>query len=181
MTETRFCGLTALKYAAMAVLPAFILLCFPFLNFAALQFGARVLLKTIPVDPRDFLRGDYVNLGYDIENIPEWLMPPDLDNLPSNRGDRGVYVKLDLDDDGVAAVSGVSFERPDGGLYLKGVLRGYWGRTCDYGLGVYYIPEGTGLELESKMRGGDKYEVYADVRVIRGRGVIKGLEIREID
>jgi uncharacterized membrane-anchored protein len=29
-----------------------------------------VLLKTAPVDPRDFLRGDYVVLNYDISSVP---------------------------------------------------------------------------------------------------------------
>ncbi len=37
---------------------------------AILRSGAEVLLKTAPVDPRHFLRGDYVVLNYDISSIP---------------------------------------------------------------------------------------------------------------
>jgi len=40
--------------------------------------GKEVLLKTVPVDPRYFLRGDYVILNYEIaqisnENIREYI------------------------------------------------------------------------------------------------------------
>ncbi|OIO30741.1 hypothetical protein AUJ77_01795 [Candidatus Nomurabacteria bacterium CG1_02_43_90] len=34
-----------------------------------LRTGQEVLLKTLPVDPRDFFRGDYVVLRYDISRI----------------------------------------------------------------------------------------------------------------
>lgn len=30
------------------------------------QNGQQVILSTVPVDPRDILRGDYVNLSYEI-------------------------------------------------------------------------------------------------------------------
>ena len=33
--------------------------------------GRKVLLKTIPVDPKDLLMGDYVILNYDISQVPE--------------------------------------------------------------------------------------------------------------
>jgi uncharacterized membrane-anchored protein len=52
-----------------------------------------------------------------------------------------------------------------------------WGTsTVDYGLGVYYVPEGTGREIEDALRD-SKVKVLADVRILRGRGVIKKLEI----
>src|SRR5689334_9543884 len=35
-----------------------------------LRDGVEVTLQTRPVDPRDFLRGDYVVLGYDITQLP---------------------------------------------------------------------------------------------------------------
>jgi uncharacterized membrane-anchored protein len=48
--------------------------------------------------------------------------------------------------------------------------------TVDYGLGVYYVPEGTGRELEEAI---SESSVFADVRVLMGRGVIKKLEIKK--
>jgi len=35
-----------------------------------LREGTEVKLATRPVDPRDFLRGDYVVLSYDISSMP---------------------------------------------------------------------------------------------------------------
>ena len=35
-----------------------------------LRTGVDVALQTRPLDPRDFLRGDYVVLGYDISSVP---------------------------------------------------------------------------------------------------------------
>ncbi|MGO4832681.1 GDYXXLXY domain-containing protein, partial [Rhizobiaceae sp. 2RAB30] len=35
-----------------------------------LRGGTEVLLRILPVDPRDLLRGDYVSLRYDIDRLP---------------------------------------------------------------------------------------------------------------
>jgi uncharacterized membrane-anchored protein len=173
----------ALKYAAMAILPLGVLLYQPAVNFMTLAWGERVLLRARPVDPRDFLRGDYVILGYDIADIPKDSLT---EKIPA--GDDGdedddyrprrvdIYVTLELDGEGVGSVSGASFTRPSGGLYLKGEIFGWqYGHSyhVDYGIGVYYVPEGTGRALEDAVRKGN---VLADVRVFRGRGVLKSLE-----
>jgi uncharacterized membrane-anchored protein len=165
---------TWLKYAAIAALPTLALLYAPIANYSILLFGQRVLLETLPVDPRDFLRGDYVMLGYKIANIGPFVTWEGDERDYHKRGPgREVYVSLSLDGGGIASVSAVSLKRPPG-LYLKGRMEGSF--TCDYGLGVYYIPEGTGYELEGAVR--DK-RVLADVRILLGRGVIKKLEVAE--
>ncbi|MDR2174772.1 MAG: GDYXXLXY domain-containing protein [Synergistaceae bacterium] len=194
----------ALKYAAIAILPLSVLLYQPAVNFTALAWGERVLLRTRPVDPRDFLRGDYVTLDYDISDVPEDLLPegslPDIaDDTEADSADRAeeavlrsgwkryrtdrdyyrsyyrdLYVTLKLDGNGVGSIAGVSFTRPSGRLYLKGTIVWQWqSYSVDYGLGVYYVPEGTGRELEEAVRKGS---VLADVRVLRGYGVLKNLE-----
>lgn len=162
------------KYLAIAFLPTLLLLHVPIVNFAVLALGERVLLETEPVDPRDLLRGDYVELDYRISNIPKNLVPESFGEV--TRKGHTAYVVLQKDAQGVAEVVGVSPE-PSGGLYLKGTLRTGWGSgyTCDYGLGVYYVPEGTGRALEEAIR---EASVFADVRVLRGRGVIKTLEVK---
>jgi uncharacterized membrane-anchored protein len=189
----------AVKYTAIAILPLAVLLWQPAANFTVLTLGERVLLRTRPLDPRDFLRGDYVVLDYDIADIPKDLLPKD--SLPSDDEDeraallrlgwkqtgqfggygseyyRDLYVTLELDADGVGSISDTSFTRPLGGLYLKATLvYPFWGSsfTADYGLGVYYVPEGTGREIENAVREGD---VLADVRVFKGRAVLKSLEV----
>jgi uncharacterized membrane-anchored protein len=45
-----------------------------------------------------------------------------------------------------------------------------------YGIGAYYVPEGTGREIEDRIRDADdKTRILVDVRVLRGHPVIKGL------
>jgi uncharacterized membrane-anchored protein len=165
---------TVLKYAAIVILPLLALFYSPLQNFTILALGERVLLETEPVDPRDFLRGDYVMLDYKISDVDE--------NIPSKPLERDegmeVYVSLAKDAGGVGTVTDIAASRPSGGLYLKGFLDYSWNSsyTVDYGLGVYYVPEGTGRDLEDAVRRG---KVLADVRVLNGHGVIKQLEIVE--
>ena len=168
---------TAIRYAAMVTLPLAALLFQPAAYFAVLALGHRVLLETRPVDPRDFLRGDYVILDYKISDVPEELLPGEVFQEDDKYDAKyPVYVTLGLDSGGVASVSGISPRRPSDGIYLKGRLGRSWADrySIDYGLGAYYVPEGTGLELESAIRGEDE-TVLADVRVLLGRGVIKEL------
>ncbi|MDR1874914.1 MAG: GDYXXLXY domain-containing protein [Synergistaceae bacterium] len=169
---------TFFKYAVIAVLPLAVLLFQPAVSFTVLAFGERVLLKTRPIDPRDFLRGDYVTLDYEISDLPDQTLKQ-LQQVPEEREYRlkrkTVYVTLKLDGEGVGSLSGASSYRPSGGLYLRGQIGAGRSRTVDYGLGVYYVPEGTGHDLERAMRDGT---VLADVRVLRGRGVIKKLEVK---
>ncbi|MDR1621331.1 MAG: GDYXXLXY domain-containing protein [Synergistaceae bacterium] len=174
MTEIRFFRSTLFKYIAIAVLPLAVLLFQPAASFTVLTFGVRALLETRPVDPRDFLRGDYVTLDYVIADVPDELFSQeDAGEIWGDDRRSPVYVTLALDDKGIASVSGASFSRPAAGLYIQG--RRNW-RGMDYGLGVYYVPEGTGLELENALRE-PNVKVLADVRILRGRGVIKKLEI----
>jgi uncharacterized membrane-anchored protein len=179
MTEARhfksiFSKSIFFKYAALAILPLGVLLFWPAANFATLTLGTRVLLETKPVDPRDFLRGDYVVLDYAIADVPDVLFPEE--TFPGDKWSGAtVYVTLALDDAGIASAVGASLSRPESGLYIKGRREYYW-RSVDYGLGVYYVPEGTGRELEEAIQDPD-VKVLADVRILWGHGVIKELEI----
>ncbi|MDR1979005.1 MAG: GDYXXLXY domain-containing protein [Synergistaceae bacterium] len=168
---TRLFKSTIFKYIGIAALPLAVLLFQPATNFAVLAFGAPALLETRPIDPRDFLRGDYVTLGYVISDIPDALFSED--KFPEHEGETPVYVTLALDDKGIASVSRASFSRPSDGLYIRGRLN-WW--NVDYGIGVYYVPEGTGREIEDAMRDED-VKVLANVRILKGRAVIKKLEI----
>jgi hypothetical protein len=77
-----------------------------------------------------------------------------------------VYVSFAVDETGIASVSGVSAERPSGNLYLKGK---WWYDELD----VFYVPEKKGGEIADAI---NKGRILADIRVFKGRGVIKGLE-----
>jgi uncharacterized membrane-anchored protein len=178
MNRENFFKSPLLKYIAIAVLPLAALFYAASAEIVVLTFGESVLLEVVPIDPKDFLRGDYVTLDYKIS-----LLDPDMvrsaigeDNSVyyEYRG-KEIFVTLGRDERGVGYVKSVSAVRPAEGLYLTGKF--VWGVSSqvDYGIGVYYVPEGTGYEIERAISEAD---VLADVRVLRGKAVIKKLEIR---
>jgi uncharacterized membrane-anchored protein len=81
--------------------------------------GERILLRTVPVDPRDIFRGDYVNLSYEITNL-------DLDALGAKSGMKPndvVYVGLGGEPDGTYKAVSVSAVPPAGGKFIQGRVR----------------------------------------------------------
>ncbi|WFU15733.1 GDYXXLXY domain-containing protein [Bradyrhizobium sp. CB3481] len=150
-----------------------------------LRDGTEVTLQTRPIDPRDFLRGDYVVLGYDITQLPAGA----LRNQPSGERHPLVYVKLAPNPDGVyQAVSvhaaPVAVTSPE--VLIRG--RATYGATCGaksdlfcetltlrYNLESYFVPEGEGRKLED-MRNQRKLQVVAAV-LPSGRAAVKRLLI----
>jgi uncharacterized membrane-anchored protein len=150
-----------------------------------LRDGVEVTLQTRPVDPRDFLRGDYVVLGYDITQLPTGS----LRDQPSGERHPLVYVKLAPNPDGVyQAVSvhaaPVAVTGPE--VLIRG--RATYGATCGsksnvfcenvtlrYNLESYFVPEGEGRKLED-LRNQRKLSVVAAV-LPSGRAAIKRLLI----
>jgi uncharacterized membrane-anchored protein len=168
---------TFVKYAAVAALPLIALLWVPIVNFAVLFAGESVLLETLPVDPTDFLRGDYVTLNYKISEMPgSLIIPQDITASRRYSERRTVYVALEKDADGVGHAKDVTLARP-GGLYLKGSLYRYSNIEYD-GINAYYVPEGTGREIERSINDSN---VLVDLRVLRGHAVINGLVFTERD
>ncbi|MDR1520387.1 MAG: GDYXXLXY domain-containing protein [Planctomycetota bacterium] len=161
------------KYLCLSILPLAVLLYLPASRSIILAFGEPVLLEARPVDPRDWLRGDFVVLGYEIAARAAAAIPSAWD-VDGDRFRDEVYVTLEKDGDGIGAVKEVSRSRPAAGLYLAGTLDGRWAVDIDFGIGAYYVQEGTGGELEDAVRRG---RVLVDVRVLRGRGVINALKV----
>lgn len=77
--------------------------------------GQQVILATIPVDPRDILRGDYADLAYEIgrgERAQEFAK-----NLPSSQP---VYALLTLGEDNRVVDYSFSTTEPKRGVYIRG-------------------------------------------------------------
>lgn len=124
-----------------------------------LREGREVLLQTRPVDPRDFLRGDYVVLDYDISSMPAGA----LKDQPSDGKRTMVFVKLAPNPEGFfQAVSvhaaPVAVTAPE--ILIRGRVSSGANcgtdrkRFCDrlqlrYGLERYFVPQGEGKELEA--------------------------------
>jgi uncharacterized membrane-anchored protein len=150
-----------------------------------LRTGVDVTLQTRPLDPRDFLRGDYVVLGYDISSVPAGALAAEHSAGRANP----VFVKLGPNRDGFyEAISvhptPVDVARPEvliRGHVVSGLNCGRDGCSFDrtlqvrYGIESYFVPEGEGRKLESA-RNQRKLTVVAAVAPT-GRAAIKRLLI----
>ena len=143
-----------------------------------LREGAEVTLQMRPVDPRDFLRGDYVVLSYDISTVPAGELKG---KLPQNR-EPHVFVKLARKDDGYYSATSAHLERVPVGereILIRGRVTNWrWCESCDnlsvrYGLEKFFVPEGEGRALE-QARNQRKLAVVAAV-TRSGRAAIKRL------
>jgi uncharacterized membrane-anchored protein len=148
-----------------------------------LREGAEVTLQTRPVDPRDFLRGDYVVLTYEITNLPAGA----LKDTPSKGRGTPIFVKLVRKPDGVYAADSVHTEAvpvADGEALIRGRVVG--GAACgadrrrfcetlhvNYGIERYFVPQDEGKEIE---RARDQRQVSVVAAVTpAGRAAIKRL------
>ena len=145
---------------------------------SVLREGKEITLQTRPVDPRDFLRGDYVVLSYDITSIPAG----ELKRERSKDRSPVVFVKLAPQLDGFYnAVSAHLEPVPVSGneVLIRGrILNWRYCGNCDnftisYGLEKFFVPEGDGRELENA-RNQRKLTVVAAVTP-SGRAAIKRL------
>ena len=99
-----------------------------------------VLLRVIPVDPRDLFRGDYVILSYEISRMPVAGAGPSASGQP-------VFVTLAPEPDN-RHYRGVSASLTPGALpYIRGTLSEA-GRIT-FGIESYFVPEGQGKPYEA--------------------------------
>jgi uncharacterized membrane-anchored protein len=128
--------------------------------------GNTYLLKVAPVDPRDFFRGDYVTLGYEIgRNAPG--------NFPSQEG-KAVYVTLEKDADGETWKAREYLDAPPKeGVFIRGTRQSF-GRIL-FGTEAYFVQEGEGKRWENLIR---ERKVLARV-AIAPNGVAKLVELVE--
>ncbi len=108
-------------------------------------------MKTVPVDPRDLLRGDYVILSYEIgqdERVRNLIKEENLTDGDS------IYFILNKDENEVGSLSDISLNKPEAELFVKGkVDQTSWGRNnLELGIGKYFVPENRGREVE-RLRG----------------------------
>lgn len=156
-----------------------------------LRSGTDVRLKTVPVDPRDLLRGDYVTLSYDISSIPSSILTGD---GPAEIGSARLTVRLMPDTAGLWRATEASFgplEPREGSVLVRTLPFDYYplaeGRMPDrvfvrYGIERYYVPEGEGTVLEDA-RNQEALEVAARVsdtgRIQISRILLRGQPVYE--
>ena len=106
-----------------------------------------VLLETVPVDPRDLLRGDYVILNYKVSSLTNSLWA----TAPAGKLSPGLPVFVSLEQRGefheAVLISATRPEPVPNRVVIQGRTKESWGNTqvrVEYGLERYYVQEGTG-------------------------------------
>jgi uncharacterized membrane-anchored protein len=135
-----------------------------------LLLGQRIKLPVVPVDPRDFFRGDYVVLSYDFSR----LEPGKIEGLPAAAPYdyydpvwRGREIFISLKPVGDHYEAGVrSLKPPAAGPYLSGRINRSWGNNVDCGIEAYFVQEGEGKRLENLIR---EKKIMAEVAVLNGK------------
>ena len=140
--------------------------------------GDTILVRVVPVDPRDMFRGDYVTLGYEFSRIPPQGIPglsrSEIQSRSSEWQDRPVYVTVVPESDGRHwRASSYSLTQPAGGKYLRGKI-GDFGRL-EFGIESYFVQEGKGRQYEDAVR---SRRLSAEISVApNGQAGLKALHI----
>ncbi|MFY8038090.1 MAG: GDYXXLXY domain-containing protein [Bosea sp. (in: a-proteobacteria)] len=156
---------------------------------AILRDGATIRLATVPVDPRDLFRGDYVVLNYEISTINLTRIGAAADL----RRDEPIQVGVRAGVNGQAEVVRVvraGQPREPGLIWLgskagsmMNCFRGFVGASCSegdkvmrvrYGLESYFVPQGEGRAIETTQA--SRVEILATVST-SGASAIKALLI----
>jgi uncharacterized membrane-anchored protein len=117
------------------------------LKATPLWTGETVLLRVVPIDPRDMLRGDYVTLRYDISRGPQGGMSGLPDASDRKQQGQTVYAILKPEEDGKHwQFDRFSVDRPASGKYVRGSIVGW--DTVEYGIESFYVQEGEGHKYE---------------------------------
>ncbi len=111
-----------------------------------LRGGQEIVLATVPVDPRDLFRGDYVTLRYEISTVPGQFAVGDT-----------VYTRL-FESNGVWRPGYATKERPGpDDTFIRGRVARLTSLNptlsqaeVEYGIESYFVPEGTGHQIEQQ-------------------------------
>lgn len=153
-----------------------------------LSSGTEIRLRTVPVDPRDLFRGDYVVFNYPINVVDTGK------DAGAFKSGETVYVALGRDAEGFARAVGVSRSRPSVGgdaVVIAGRVTstsacalndaGEFDCSGDrrrlriaYGIESYFVPQGEGRAIETT----DKARIEVVIAVsASGEAAIKRLLI----
>ena len=139
-------------------------------NESLLQNGETIRLELQPVDPRSLLQGDYVELNYTISELEDTYID---ENGP-------ITIVLRKNAEGIHEFAGIyqfngqwniHYEKKHGDILLNGKVINSWNYNVQviYGIEHFFIPEGTGLDVERKAK-------IAVVKVSnKGDGILEGL------
>ena len=104
--------------------------------------GTEVVLQGAPVDPRSLMQGDYAILDYEIADIPENM------KTDFGPGDDVIVVLVERDEvwEAYRYLTNDLSPKRSNQVFIRGEMQSN-GRI-DFGIGTYFVPEGTGREIE---------------------------------
>jgi uncharacterized membrane-anchored protein len=151
-----------------------------------LRSGKELILPVTLVDPRDYFRGDYVTLSYEFSRLTK----PTAANDPEFLGfspRASAFVTISPKPGGGWAVKHIGTVYPSNvapdEVVIKGTVVSTWKNQqsaetiamARYGIEQYFIPEGTGSDIEAKIR---EHKIEAIVAVAPdGTAALKGLVV----
>lgn len=170
------------------IVPILILIGMTVTPLYTLYKGKEIVLATIPVDPSDPFRGDYVSLRFEAEEVPLRLVDREVVDKQNRLSGTRVYVCL-TEVDGVYQPTKVTLEKPENGTYLKGNFQ-YIGRAWDpvnqketdevafieYSLDKYFVEDNTGLQWEKASMKGD---ILATVKIFNGYAYLIDIKLKK--
>ena len=157
-----------LLFSAVVALQVLSLLGMIGFKYSVVKTGRTVVLQSVPIDPRDLMRGDFVRIRFAINRLDLSRLAADGAPLPP-----GSVVYVTLKNTGpawtpVRADAALPALQEDEAV-IKGKIRDRNGNIIqvDYGIDSYYVAEGKGRPLER--------EKYWRVKLDRkGHAVIEG-------
>jgi uncharacterized membrane-anchored protein len=182
-------------FLVAAVVQIVIVLGFVGARESLLRRGEEIVLATVPVDPRDLFRGDYVVLRYEVSSVDLCFgsvgsriyvplvraedvyvqanaerVPPSEDLTALRSRHAGPVLKGQIETQVPALADEPMTPPPEN---EPGLAVPDDGRSCvvSYGIESYFVPEGTGREIEQQL-GDIKVRVTVDGE---GRAAIVGL------
>jgi uncharacterized membrane-anchored protein len=115
-------------------------------------FGKTIVLRTMPIDPFDVFRGQYLSINYEISSLPA---------LKGADSGKAVYVQLQKNDSGLWQYTGSSLSKPASGDFLKGRITYIQGQqmNVEYGIEQYFFERNaeintTNMSVELRVSGG---------------------------
>ncbi len=154
-----------------------------FVREYTLRSGREVLLEIVPIDPRDLLRGRYVELRYKIGRLD--LRKVFID-APLEVG-RAVYVGLKKGENGCNVAYGIFDRIPKDGddVFIKGRIEDVYLTYVyiRYGIESYFLPEKEAPKVDMMINAGnEQIKVFAKVFVDKfGNAAIKSLILQGKD
>ena len=103
--------------------------------------GTTVILDTLPIDPFDPLRGQYVVINYEISTLP---------SIADTNVGQTVFVSLAPNDEGIWEAQKASLTKPSN-IFIRGTTKRYSGNemTIEYGIEQFFFERNADLPTEN--------------------------------